>query len=314
MSRLVVLGADGFIGKNLVTELAKNSEDEIVAFDRFSSVEDMEDTYFSQFENVTVYAGNFMNISDIETVLQENDFVFHLVSSTTPASALSDPFIDVDTNVRASVQLFEICVNKNINKLIFLSSGGTVYGDIDSEKISENSVTKPKSPYGIGKLTIENYLRYFKTTYDLDYIIYRIANPFGPHQNIYARQGVIPIFIQHILEEEPITVFGDGTMLRDYIYIDDVVKMICSSYKVTNKFDEYNIGSGIGRTVNEIIDSLALLTGSAPKIILKDQPASYVDKSVLDISRFNNEFGIFETTILDKGLEKTLDYVKRSKK
>jgi UDP-glucose 4-epimerase len=220
----------------------------------------------------------------------------------------------MDTNVRSSIQLFELCVKNKVKKVIFLSSGGTVYGDIDSSRITEDSVTKPKSPYGIGKLTIENYLRYFNVTHGLKYIVYRIANPYGPHQNIYARQGVIPIFIQHILDSLPLTVFGDGGMLRDYIYVEDVAKMICKSYALDNKHGEYNIGSGVGKSVNELIKLLSDTTGIEPNITYEDKPASYVNASVLDNGRFLREFGEFQMTNLDDGLRRTLEYVKNSKK
>ncbi len=313
MNKIIVYGANGFIGKNLIDELAQNQEDKIIAFDRFSSEDSHTDNYFSKYNNVDIWPGDFLNISDLEKSLDGIDYVFHLVSTTTPASALMDPFIDIDTNVRASVQLFDLCVKKSIKKVIFLSSGGTVYGDIDSDKISEESVTRPKSPYGIGKLTIESYLRYYNSTYGLDYIVYRIANPYGPHQNIYARQGVIPIFIQHILDSLPLTVFGDGEMLRDYIYVKDVAKMINTSYSVKNHFNEYNIGSGIGRSINDLINLLTNLTNSKPTIINKDKPASYVETSVLDNSRFLKEFGNFDLTSLEDGIERTLDYVKKSK-
>lgn len=314
MSKIIVFGANGFIGKNLVTELAKNSNDTIVAFDRFSSLDGKNENFFKSFNNVTIWPGDFLNSSDVEKSLDGVDYVFHLVSSTTPASAMLDPFIDINTNVRSSIQLFELCVKNSVKKVIFLSSGGTVYGDIDSNKISEDSVTRPKSPYGIGKLTIENYLRYFNVTHGLEYIVYRIANPFGPYQNINAKQGVIPIFIQRILESQPLTVFGDGEMLRDYIYVEDVANMICKSYKADNQYGEYNIGSGVGKSVNELIKLLGDLTGIEPNITYEDKPASFVNVSVLDNTRFQLEFGDFQMTDLDIGLERTLEYVKSTKK
>lgn len=310
MNNVVVFGANGFIGKNLVAELAKDQSNHIRAFDRFSTIKQDQETYFDQFDNVTLLRGDFLNRSDVESALAGIDYVFHLVSTTTPASTILDPYIDIDTNLRSSIQLFEACTKASVKKVIFLSSGGTVYGDIDSVTISENSVTKPKSPYGITKLAIENYLRYFNSIHGLDYIVYRIANPYGPHQNLYSAQGVIPIFIQKLLKSEELTIYGDGGMLRDYIYIDDVCRMINLSYRSKNKHAEYNIGSGSGKSVNEIVNQIESITGLKSKTVHKDTPATFVKTSVLDTERFINDFGEIEITSLNKGLESTIDYVK----
>lgn len=310
MSRLVVLGADGFIGRHLIGALAKNSKLEIVAFDRFSAYQNGEKHFFEDLDNVQIIAGNFFNRSDVESILEKDDYVFHLISSTNPASSNDDPFIDIDTNIRSSVELFELCVQKDIKKVMYFSSGGTVYGDIDSGKINENTAAQPRSPYGIGKLTIESYLRYFKFAHGLDYIVYRIANPYGPGQNIFGKQGVVPIFMHRFLTKSDITVFGDGEMIRDYLYIDDLVAAIIGSYAISNKYSEYNIGSGIGTSVNQLISAIESVVGSTIPKEYKETPATYVEKSVLDNSRFTQEFNILPTVALTDGIGRTWEYVK----
>jgi len=310
MNNIIVFGANGFIGKNLISELSKHDNNNIIAFDRFSKSKEEDEYYFKNFNNVTIFRGDFLDKDDVDKALAGIDYVFHSLSMTNPASVSNDPFTDIDTNVRASIVLFDMCVKNNIEKIVYLSSGGTVYGDIDSIKISEESATKPKSPYGIGKLTIENYLRYFKESKGLDYIIYRIANPYGPKQNITSKQGVIPIFINHILKNEELVVYGDGSMQRDYIYIDDVCRMINYSYRSNNRYAEYNIGSGVGTSVSEILKQIEKITDIIPKVTYAETPASFVNASVLDGSRFSNEFGEFKLTELSVGLKRTLDYVK----
>lgn len=310
MNNIVVFGANGFIGKNLVSKLSKHNDNNIIAFDRFSKSKQDDEDFFKKFNNVSIFKGDFLNQNDLEDVLNSIDYVFHSISMTNPATASNDPFTDIDTNVRASIILFDVCVKKNVKKVIYLSSGGTVYGDIESLRISEESATKPKSPYGIGKLTIENYLRYFKESKGLDYIIYRIANPYGPEQNYESKQGVIPIFINHVLNNEELFVYGDGSMLRDYIYIDDVCKMIDISYQLQNKYPEYNIGSGIGTSVSEILEHIANIVNISPKVVHVEVPASFVKTAVLDSSRFTQEFGTLRLTSLSDGLERTLEYVK----
>jgi UDP-glucose 4-epimerase len=266
---------------------------------------------FHELPNVKVVAGNFMNRDEIENALDGADYIFHLISSTTPAESNNDPFIDIDTNVRASIQLFESCVKHNVKKVIYLSSGGSIYGDIRKERISEIVAPQPKSPYGIGKLTVENYLRYFKSTSNLDYIVYRVANPYGPGQNIYGKQGVIPIFMHKFLTHEPVIIYGDGTMVRDYLYIDDLIQLITRSYMKDNKYSEYNLGSGRGESVNDIYSNIQLCADYSVEKQFMNVPATFVHKSVLDISRYEREFGYHDFTSLADGMQRTWEYVKR---
>jgi UDP-glucose 4-epimerase len=310
VSKLVVFGAGGFIGQHLVKKLAENKSNEIIAFDRFSRYKTEAESPFSEHDNVRVIAGDFFNRDDVASVLESVEYVFHFISSTNPASSNNDPFIDIDTNVRSTVTLLELCVEKKVKKVVFPSSGGTVYGDVSEPVITENTVPRPRSPYGIGKLTIEHYLRYFKFTAGLEYVIYRIANPYGPGQNIYGKQGVVPIFMHKFLTREPLTVYGDGSMVRDYFFIDDLISMIVRSYEADNKFDEYNLGSGQGHTVNELIESVEKCAGYSIEKVEVETPASFVHTSVLSIDRYNEEFGNIELTSLEDGIARTWEYVK----
>jgi len=310
MSKHLVLGAGGFIGQHLVRRLADNGADEIVAFDRFSRLREGAPGPFDDLSNVSYVLGDFLNRDEIDSALNEVDYVFHLVSTTTPAASNADPFIDIDTNVRGSVELFELCVKHNVKKVIFPSSGGTVYGDVQPQTIGEKIAPQPRSPYGIGKLTIEHFLRFFKSSAGLDYIVYRIANPYGPGQNIYGKQGVIPIFMHKFLVREPVTIYGDGSMVRDYVYIDDLVSMIINSYAKPSNFNEYNLGCGKGESVNTIYEAIARHTGYHVGKKFLEIPATFVQKSILDISRYEQEFDTFTFTTLDEGLERTWAYVK----
>jgi UDP-glucose 4-epimerase len=310
MAKIVVLGADGFIGKHLVKRLAANKSDKVIAFDRFSAYKATGTEPFADLPNVEIMTGNFFNRGDLYEALYRADYVFHLISATTPAASSYDPFMDIDTNVRPTIELFELCVEQKVKKLVFLSSGGAVYGDISQDVVKETDLPAPRSPYGIGKMTIEHYLRYFKDAAGLDYVIYRVANPYGPGQNIHGRQGVIAIFLHSYLVHNPITVLGDGTMVRDYLYIDDLISMIIGSYRKHQQHSEYNLGSGMGISVNELIEAIEDYTGQ-PAIKLHDElPATYVQKSVLDISRFVAEYNIKPTIDLKRGIGKTWDYVK----
>lgn len=307
MKKIAIIGADGFIGRRLTLQLAADPNNSILAFDRFHKFE--VNHPLSGFSNVEIISGDFLNRSDVQSVVSDVEFVFHMVSTTNPATAQKDPFIDIDTNIKGSVALFEACASASVKKVIFPSSGGTVYGNQIGERISENAVPYPHSPYGIGKLTIEYYLRYFKFTRGLDYLIYRVSNPFGPGQNVMGKQGVIPIFLHKILLGEPLTVFGDGEMVRDYIYIDDLINMIVGSCFGNTKYHIYNIGSGTGSSVNQIIEALRSCVNKEIKVTHQAQPASFVQNSVLDTDRFLHEFNINPVIDLISGISKTWNYV-----
>ncbi len=312
MGKLVVLGANGFIGKHLVAGLAKASPNNtIVAFDKFADYQKGTDHPFDAYKNVTIVPGDFFNRSSVSSALEDASYVFHLISTTTPATANDDPFIDVDTNVRGSVELFSLCVEHNVKKVIFVSSGGAVYGEINSDTIDETLPPAPRSPYGIGKLAIEHYLRYFKFTAGLDYVVFRAGNPYGPGQNIYGKQGVIPIFMHHFLKDEPLTIFGKGDMMRDYIYIDDLIAMMVGSYDKPNKHSEYNLGSGKGETVNELVELIEKCVGHAAKKEYLPTPSTFIQKNALNIDRFVQEFDIKPIVSLKDGIARTWDYVKK---
>lgn len=312
MAKIVVLGANGFIGRHLVARLATaGQKDTIIAFDRFSDFKTGKPHIFEKYTNVSLLPGDFSIRDDVREAIDGADYVFHLISTTNPALSLNDPFVDLDTNVRYSLEVMQACVDAKVKKLIFLSSGGTIYGDIDSSFIHEEATPNPKSPYGIGKLTIEHYLRYFEYHHGLEYIIYRVANPYGPGQNIYGKQGVIPIFLHSFLHKEPVNIYGDGTMVRDYIYIDDLIGMIVGSYREDNRHMIYNIGSGKGASINEIVVAIEKHVGEAIKKIYVDTPSIFIQKSVLNISRFTDEFSARPHITLEEGIGKTWDYVKQ---
>lgn len=309
MANIIVFGANGFIGRNLVRALAATKADSIVAFDKFSAYQRDSSHAFESHPNVKVMIGDFFNRGDITNALKDMDYVFHLVSATTPVTSNNDPLIDI-TNIKGSIELFDACVKAGVKKVVFISSGGTVYGDIDSEKIDELTLPAPHSPYGIGKLTIEHYLRYFQYVSGLKYVVYRVANPYGPGQNIHGKQGVIPIFMHQFLTDSPITIYGKGDMIRDYLYVDDLIEMITTSYAKDTKHPEYNVGSGHGSSVNELVAAIEKCSGIRVPKRHSPTPPTFVRRSVLDINRFVGEFGVKPRTSLEEGIKKTWNYVK----
>lgn len=305
MAKVLVLGANGFIGSHLVDSLVTSGH-KVCAFDRFSSGVPR----FNESENIEIVAGDYLNLDDLSHALDDIEYVFHFISTTTPASAENDPSIDINTNIRMSVELFKLCAKAKVKKVIFASTGGSIYGDADAASFKETDTPYPVSPYAIGKLTIEHYLRYFRVKHGLESVCLRISNPYGERQPFHRKQGVIPIFLENIARGLPITVFGDGSMVRDYIYVRDLTDTIAAVFEKEMKFDTYNMGSGVGTNINQLIDVVHKIADKIPVINHNDVPATFVKRVVLDTSRFKNEFGELTTpTSLEDGMRATYDYI-----
>ncbi|CAN5208000.1 NAD-dependent epimerase/dehydratase family protein [soil metagenome] len=301
MAKVVVVGANGFLGSHLVDGLAASGH-EVTAFGRFSSPRPK----FTA-AGVKVVRGEFLNRADIDNLVGGAEIVFHFLSTTTPATAESDPTLDIRTNVVQSVELLEACVEAGVSRVFFASTGGAVYGPQGKASYVETDRTEPVSPYAIGKLSIENYLRYFEVMHGLRSTALRISNPYGTRQPAHRRQGLIPIALRQISVGEPVVRFGDGSMVRDYLYVEDLVGMIVRMVERESLHSTYNLGSGTGHSVNEIFDSLRRVTGVDFDIVERDVPATFVDRVVLDTGRYRAEFGDTELTPLDEGVRRTYD-------
>lgn len=320
MPKCIVFGADGFIGRHLTVGLAKQ-DNEVIAIDRFRDYQSGESHIFDKYSNISITVGDFMNDSFVKNIVQDSDYVFHLVSTTNPAISNENPFLDIDTNIRGSVSLFNICSTLDKPpKIIYFSSGGTVYGDSKPDKnglYSEDSLLLPKSPYAIGKVTIEHYLNYFHQHKGLEYLVYRASNPYGVGQNIHGNQGVIPIFMSKLVNDEPIVVLGDGSMVRDYIYIEDFIQSILNTFQTNGSQGVYNLGSSRAESINDIIRMITNITHkNFSDIRYLPKPDTYIDSVVLDTTKFKKAFGdkYINSTSLEAGMLKTWEYVNENTK
>ncbi|WP_318244874.1 NAD-dependent epimerase/dehydratase family protein [Microbacterium pullorum] len=294
-----MIGGNGFVGSHVVDALARDGHD-VRVFDRFSNGR-------ARFEagNVERVTGDFMNVGEVKEAVRDREIVFHFLSTTTPATAEIDPLLDVRTNITSSIELFRACAELGVEHVYFASSGGAIYGDTSAVSLSESTTPNPISPYAIGKLTIEGYLRYFGRTAGLRSTALRISNPFGPRQHRDRKQGVIPIFLRSIARGEPIVVYGDGSMVRDYIYVEDVADMICAMVGKPSAGPVVNIGSGTPYSVNEIVDVVAAVTGIQPMTERRATPPTFVERVVLDTSTYRSHFGTPKHTPLREGIEAT---------
>jgi UDP-glucose 4-epimerase len=300
----VVIGANGFIGSHLVDSL-KAAGHTITAFDRFSSNTPLFDP-----DGVRIVRGEFLSRADLDSAVTGQDYVFHFLSTTSPATAEGDPTLDIRTNIAQTVELLESCVTAGVGRVYFASTGGAIYGDQGKNDYSETDRALPVSPYGIGKLAIEHYLHYFRVKTGLASTTLRISNPYGTRQRPNRKQGLIPIALRQIALGRPVVRLGDGSMVRDYIYVEDVVHAITRLVGLKTDYDLYNIGSGIGYSVNEVLTVLGKVTGHEVVVEPREAPATFVDRVVLDTTRYQSEFGPLERTTLEEGARRTYEEIR----
>lgn len=289
----LVLGANGFIGKHLVEQLLIN-DNQITVFDKKIDK--------TNNKNVKVIQGEFSKYYDFNSLLNKVDIVFHLISTTLPNSEkdLSD---EIDENVIATLKLLDACVANKIKKLCFISSGGTVYGESKGIPFVETDTTMPICSYGIQKLAIEKFLHLYYHKYNLDYSVIRLANPYGPGQNPKGYVGAICVFLDKVINHETVLIYGDGSSVRDYIYIDDAIEGILNIANYNGKEKVFNLGSGIGTSLSEIIGLIEELIHAKVKVKYFPKRISDLEYSVLDTTLYNNLFPKHEFIDLVKGIK-----------
>jgi len=296
-TKYLVLGANGFVGGYLTEQFATLPNVEVRAFDRYSSA-----PRFTLSDSITVIKGDIFNDQELKRAIKEADYVIHSFSATTPFISDNDPYVDVRDNLLRSIQVFETCVAENIKKVGFISSGGAVYGTLAEKKVvDEEDAPAPVSPYGINKLAIEHYMKYFKRKYGMEYVVYRLSNPYGPRQVTKQSQGAIPLFLEKIMNGQEITIYGDGTMSRDYIYMEDAARMIVKSFE-QGRQTLYNIGCGEQTSLNEILDELRDLFRKNIRVKYVEAPKTFLQRTDISIERYSEEFGEPSLTPMGTGL------------
>lgn len=297
----LILGGAGFIGSHVVDALLQRGH-KVRVFDR-PNVDTS--NLVRSLPHVEFHSGEFFNEDDVAKALVGIDTVVHLISTTTPASSNDNPVYDAETNIAGTVRLLALAKDAGVKKVVFASSGGTVYGEPMQLPISEAHPNNPICSYGITKLTVEKYLHLFHHLHGLDYSILRIANPYGERQNPGGGLGAVTVFLWKVLHGEPITIWGNGEVARDYFYISDLVAAFVKVIDDTPPSRIYNIGGGRAYSLNEIVATIQAVTGKAAKV--NYTPARKLDVPVnyLDITRARNELAWAPTVSLEQGVAKT---------
>ena len=228
----------------------------------------------------------------------------HLASASVPSTSNIDTVSDVNKNLIPTLNILNLSIKLCIKRIIFLSSGGAVYGNPLTKSINEEHPLNPISSYGIVKATVEMYLTLYQRIYGLKPLILRPSNPYGPRQGHYIAQGVISTFLRRVQKHESLTVYGDGNSTKDYIYINDLIHLIYE-LSIRDSVGVFNLGSGIQTSINQIVDQIKKITGCAPEINYVDKQIYDVDHFVLDISKTMNLLGTYPFTFLEEGIAMT---------
>jgi UDP-glucose 4-epimerase len=253
MSHILVTGGNGFIGSHLVNQLATSAQHRVTVFDLYPR------PYDALPGGVQFIQGNLSNSNLIRRTLVDEgiEIVYHMAWTTIHETALKNPAADIEQNLIPSVNLLEACLDAGIKQFVFLSSGGTVYGIPEKLSVSENHPTRPINAYGITKLAVEKYVQMHSYLHGMNYVIFRPSVPYGPYQNPHRRQGAISVFVYHSLRGEPITIWGDGNVQRDYFYVGDLSKALLAVLDmpaVTNVV--INLGGKQMYSLNQLVEAI----------------------------------------------------------
>jgi UDP-glucose 4-epimerase len=306
--KCLILGGGGFLGSHLCDALLAEGHS-VRIFDRPNL---QRFRTFSADENVEWLEGDFANEDDIAHAVPGCDIVYHLVSTTLPKSSNDNPVYDVETNLVGTLNLLNHTHKAKIKKIIFLSSGGTVYGVPETIPIKENHPSNPICSYGITKLAIEKYFHLYHTLYGLDYCVLRLANPYGERQRVTGAQGAVAVFLDKALRGETIEIWGDGSVVRDYIYIADAVTAMLSALDYDGNERLFNVGSGKGQSLNEILDEIESLLGRP--VERKHTPGRALDvpSNVLGIEQAESCLQWRPGSTFQQGLKRTLEWMIKS--
>ena len=304
--KCTIFGGGGFIGSAIADRLLLDGH-QLRIFER-----PRVDPYrkFRDSEQVEWITGDLLSVHDVGAAIDGSDAVIHLVSTTLPKSSNEDPIYDVQTNLVATLQLLDAMVARKIGKIIFISSGGTVYGTPRYIPVDESHPTEPQVSYGIVKLAIEKYLLMYERLHGIKTTILRVANPFGERQRVETAQGAVGVFLHQALLGKPIDIWGDGSVTRDYVYIGDVAEAFASALTYSGAESVFNISSGEGTSLNDLIALMEELLGRQVEKRYLPGRAIDVPVSVLCNDLARRELDWTPKVSLFAGLEKTVVWMR----
>ncbi|CAA6819617.1 MAG: UDP-glucose 4-epimerase (EC [uncultured Aureispira sp.] len=305
MAKVFVTGGTGFMGSHIV-ELLLQEGHQITVLTSSSSIHPNIQHLQAK---IKIVRGDFGNYQLMLQYLQDTDIIVHIAWTTVPKTASENPIYDAQTNIIGSIHLLEAAVKAKVKKVLFVSTGGALYGVPQYTPIDEAHPIRPISAYGISKMAFERYLHFFYQNKGLDYGIFRIANAYGTRQNLTKNQGVIGIWLQKIKENKAIEIWGDGSVVRDYIYVSDVAQIIAKGMHYQGTQKVFNVGSGLGYSLNDILNVCKKVSQKNPRVAYLNGRSFDVPVNILSIQKAVEELDWQPNISIEEGVQATWDWL-----
>jgi UDP-glucose 4-epimerase len=299
--KAVILGAGGFLGINLANALAEQGF-ELVCFDQIES------PHWPQ--TATAITGDFAALPFALLQQLDNAFVFHLISSCRPSPSTADAADEVARDLVTTVRCLELSAKRDL-RWIFVSSGGTIYGQNGDEQIAESAPAAPICSYGATKLAIEQYFALYRRLHRIDHVVVRLANPYGPWQDPLRGQGIISAILYKAMQGQVLEVWGDGDNVRDYIYVTDAIQGILAAAFSGMGGEIYNIGTGRGLSINQLVEIIGTELNSPLAVIYTAARTVDVRRNVLCSKKLSSHTDWCPTIAIDEGVELTTSWLRQ---
>ncbi|MGA7621194.1 NAD-dependent epimerase/dehydratase family protein [Candidatus Binatus sp.] len=308
--RILVTGGAGFIGSHTVDALVASGAGEVSVLDDLSAGKRQQVN-----AKATLYQTDLRDGAAVASVVERvrPEIIFHLAAQMDVRRSVADPAFDAQVNLVGFLNLIESARRHGLRRVIFSSTGGAIYGEQDEFPCSEDHPLRPVSPYGVAKLATEAYLFFYKVEYGIDYLALRFGNVYGPRQDPHGEAGVVAIFCGRILDGKPVTIYGDGTQTRDYVYVGDVVRAVVAAAKSSASGIALNIGTGIETNVNDLYSTLAGIADFPTRAEHAAARPGEQKRSVISPARAEQELGWRPEKKFADGLEETFKYFKQQR-
>jgi UDP-glucose 4-epimerase len=301
--KVLIIGGTGFIGRHLCYSLPSRYQISVL-----SRRPPMATSSQSQSQRISYLTGDIAQANIVYEACSGVDCIVYLASTVIPGDSNKDPLFDIQSNLIGAINTLNAAIDQRVHKIVFASSGGTVYGNSSSLLLSEKDATNPICSYGIIKLAIEKYIAMYGRNHGLHYSILRLSNPYGPGHMLNKPQGVINHFVNRLRMGEKLEVWGDGSIERDYIYITDVIEAIQKCIETPIPSLLLNIGTGVPTSINELIRVISSEFGLMPEVAYSASRSFDVHKSALDIAAAKKLIDWSPRTCLRSGIRLILEY------
>jgi len=308
--RILVTGAAGFIGSNLVDRLL-DDDHEVVGIDNLShgTRANLPDSELGAGRGFSFIEADVTDPRFVETVA-DVEVICHLAAQIDVRVSVRDPIEDARLNVLGTINVLEAARQAGVRKVVFASSGGSIYGEPKKLPVDETAPVNPLSPYAASKVCGETYLGMYHALYGLETTALAPSNVYGPRQDPYGEAGVVAVFGNALLRGRQATIFGDGSAVRDYVYVDDLTDAFARAIGDVGDGRRFHIGTGVGTSVRDLHTAVAAVAGAADNPIFGTPRLGELQAIVLNVDAARDRLGWMPQTTLEAGLAKTLDWIR----